>query len=193
MSISLIQLDFPELFLIPTKGDSHCFFHCLLFATSQEYQNLTSEEKTQQAVEFRKYLSRVLELEISGKIVYDKLSRGNLREFGNAVPEFSLESMKAELCSPSFVDNKYNELVSNTLNVDIYLIDSKTQDFYVSGNDVDLYYHNRPSIVILYDEDGAHYSLVGYREKDVLKTIFPWDHRFIKCLRRRMKVLLGLK
>lgn len=193
MSIHLIALDFPELEIIRTQGDSHCFFHCCLYATSAEYQELKAPEKTQQAIEFRKYLSRVLEMDINGKIVYDKLSRGNLREFGEAVPEFALENMKRELCSSEFVDNKYNELVSNTLNVDIYLIDSKMQDFYCVGGEEDLLYHNRPSIVILYNEDGAHYDLIGYRDAGKLKTIFSWDHRFIKCIRKRFNVILGKK
>jgi hypothetical protein len=186
--MDLIQLDFPELVIIDTIADGNCFFHAILEAVSAEYKDMSRTGKIVQANEFRSYLARNLELKVNGAIVYDKLSRGNLRDFGKTVPEFSLDAMKAELCSTSHVDNKYNELISNTLNIDLYLIDSKTADIYVTGDDVDILYFNRPSIVILYTP--GHYELIAYIQNNEIHTLFPYKHRFIKTLRKRLDILL---
>lgn len=190
-SIKLIKKDFPELMICRAIADGNCFFHCILQAVSEEYKNMSDIGKREQVLEFRLYLARNLELKVDDGIVYDKLSRGNLKDFGKAVPNFTLKNMQDELCGNNFVDNKYNELISNTLNVDIYLIDSKSQDIYLVGDDADILYFNRPSIVILYSEDALHYDLIGYTDENIEYTIFPASHRFIKTLRRRIDILLG--
>jgi hypothetical protein len=56
------------------------------------------------------------------------------------------------------------------------------------GDDYDLLYKRRKSIVILYLP--GHYELVGVRYKNgVEKTLFSPDDPFIKVLRRRMEKL----
>ncbi len=189
--MDLIQSDFPEIILIECIGDGSCFFHAILNAVDETYKEIDTKEKIIQAKEFRSYLARNLELKIDNTIFYDKLSRGNLREFGKNIPEFSLNGMKKQLLSNDWVDNKYNELISNTLNVDIYLIDAKTADLYVTGDDIDILYFNRPSIVILYSS--SHYDLIGYKENNKINTIFNPKHRFIVTLQRRLNILLNTK
>jgi hypothetical protein len=186
--MDLIQSDFPEITVIGCIGDGSCFFHAILNAVDENYKEMKTKEKMAQAKEFRSYLARNLELKVDKFTVYDKLSRGNLKDFGKSVPEFSLEGMKKELMSKNWVDNKYNELISNTLNVDIYIVDAKTGDLYVTGDDVDILYFNRPSIVILYSPQ--HYDLIGYKENEKIITIFNSKHKFITTLQRRLKILL---
>jgi len=189
--MDLIQSDFPEITVIKCIGDGSCFFHAILNAVDENYKEMKTKEKMIQVKEFRSYLARNLELKIDKVTVYDKLSRGNLKDFGKAVPEFSLEGMKKELMSDSWADNKYNELISNTLNVDIYIVDAGTGDLYVTGDDVDILYFNRPSIVILYtSSQPAHYDLIGYKENKKIITIFNSKHKFIVTLQRRLKILL---
>ena len=122
---------------------------------------------------------------------YQMISRGNLESFGKFVPQYSLEGMMAELSSDRAVDNVYNEFVSDILKKDIYLLDMVKRDVYVTGQDLDILFKERDSIVLLYVP--GHYELVGIRGKDNnVKTLFTHDHPFIRSIQKRMMNIISL-
>ena len=104
--------------------------------------------------------------------------------------------MQKELNSDFSVDNVYNEFISNQINKDIYILDMVKQDVYMTGDDDEILYKTRPSIVILYlsgkYKSSGHYELIGLNENGYIKTLFDSDHDFIQNIRARMYELRTL-
>jgi hypothetical protein len=119
---------------------------------------------------------------------YDSLSRGTLRSFAEAVPEYSLSHMTRELTCGGAVDNVYNEYMSEVLSKDIYLVDAVLGDVYITGDDDDILYKHRPSIVIAVWP--GHYELIGVREDNTTQTLFHPDHPLIDLITHRRHQLL---
>lgn len=175
---------------IPSRGDGSCFFHSVLNAVFVEYREITSlptqeerERKIRELVfEFRSGLAERLEQkDKDGKTVYSRLSRGSLEEFSKTNPKYTLENLLNELRSTSDVDYVYFELVSDSVNIDIYVIDENSKKPYKIG-DNELLIKNRPSIVLLFS--GNHYDLVGVRTSSgEFQTIFDPKHPFIQKLK----------
>ncbi len=65
------------------------------------------------------------------------------------------------------------------------------RDIYEIGNEVELLYKGRPSIIILYKP--GHYELVGLKNGSIVETHFEKNHPLIKLLRKRVKSLLKKK
>lgn len=183
---------------IKAAPDGSCFFHALLQAFYKPYQLQMEDEvpvsRKKLVKNFRYDLSVRLEEHIdiddpTSPIVYDTLSRGQLGELSKEMPEYSLKNMEEELHSSSSVGNLYNEFISNELNKDIYILDGEKQDVYVTGNDLDLLYKNRQSIVLLYQP--GHFDLIGLRNNDgSVSTFFDYSHPFIEAIRNRLRVLV---
>ena len=195
-TLNLKNIDYPNLRLIETIADGSCFFHSILKATNVNYFN--DNHKSNYALNFRKSLAEKLTDESntkdkSDKSIYQTLSRGSLPELSQNLPEFSLEQMQFQLSNHISVDNRFNELVSNELNIDIYILDSETGDLYITGDDADILYFDRPSVVLYYSP--GHYRLVGvYEESDGMSDItdfFHYTHSFIVYLKNRMNILLN--
>lgn len=177
--LKIDKFDYPNMKLISTIANGDCFFHSILEGTNEAYKSMDLTQKTEKAHKFRTYLAEALTPE-----VYNKLGRGKLKDFG--LEEYSLTGMKKTLDSYKSVDNQFNELISNTLNVDIYILDKN--DVYITGNDLELLYKNRPSIVIYYNL--AHYQLVGIKTEKELLTFFQYDHEFIVKIRERIDEIM---
>lgn len=191
-NLELKNIEYQNLKLIHTIADGNCFFHAIVNAIDSDYCKIDNNKKIKTVIEKRKYLSEMLEKkDKNNKIIYDNLSRGNLKQMSKFVDEYKLENMKKTLNSNSYVSNLYNEFISNILNIDIYILDKKTEDVYITGDDMNLLYKNRPSIVLLYDIN--HYSLVGVVETDTVLDFFQYDHPFIKCIKNRMIFLLKIR
>lgn len=187
---------YPNMFVMNTIGDGSCFFHCIAYAMFENYKVGSTKERISIVRQFRDELSdKLSELSkpfgnypdlTSENIIYDTLSRGKLREFSEVLPEYSLDSMKKILLSDCPVDNIFNELISNELNIDIYILNNNTKNVYITGNDADILYKNRRSVVILYTTE--HYSLVGIKLNDkTLKSFFEPDHPFILQIKNSMR------
>jgi hypothetical protein len=168
------------------KADGSCFFHCIADAFYILYQS-GKVNKTEFVKKLRKELSLLLESKNDQNVVwYQSLSRGALNEFSKTVPGFSLEGMKKQLDSSEYVDNRYNEFVSNVFNKDIYILDQSAKNVYKVGKDEDILYKNRSSIVIIWC-NGNHYDLVGVVEDNKLRTLFPYNHPLIEKIRLFLK------
>lgn len=162
-------------------ADGSCFFHCIADSFYKPYQLGTIDRK-----DFVRKLRKDLSLRLDSE--YSSLSRGKLREYSRELQDFSLSNLKRQLDSYEFVDNRFNELVSNILNKDIYILDYEKRDVYITGNDDEILYKNRESIVIIWYNQN-HFDLVGIIEDDKLITLFKPNHPFIINIKDRMKQL----
>ena len=102
--ISLKDIEYPGLIRITTIGDGSCFFHSVLRAFSKTYLELNT---IQDRIAYSKILRNLLadslmEIDSNGKMLYDNLSKGNLREFSKYSPEYELGNLVSELKSLGF-------------------------------------------------------------------------------------------
>jgi len=157
-------------------NDGSCFFHCITDAFYKPYK-LGQINKKEYVSNLRKDLANNLTVEI-----YNKLSRGNLKEFSKKITGFSLDDYKKILNSNKPVDNRFNEYVSNVINKDIYIIDYENKSVYITGNDDDILYKKRESIVIIWINQN-HFDLGCVLEGKRLVTLFDYSHPFIQTIR----------
>lgn len=163
---------FPNMVRFETIGDGNCFFHCILLAVCREYKNACVVTKRAFAAALRKKLADILPEK------YSQLSNGKLKDFSDGFPEYTLENMITLLKSNLPVDNIFNELVSDLLDIDIYLLSNNLKSLYVTGSEENFLYKCRKSVVILVLP--GHYELVGvYTTETTAKTLFDYSHPFI--------------
>ena len=183
-------ITFPNMVRFNIPGDGNCFFNSIAYAYLQSYKTGKNPDgstfnRKEVINKFRYDLSRQLPEH------YNSLSRGKLLEISKEVPQYSLENMINELNSNSAVDNIYNEYVSNIYNKDIYLIDILTRDIYITGDDSDILYKDRESIVLLVCT--GHYDVLGVMIDDShIRTCFQYDDPFIELIRNRIKEKINL-
>jgi hypothetical protein len=186
-----------DLVRIRTDTDGSCFFHAICKAYFKPYivGKIDNEffDRKQFIHNLRKDLSKKLGLKINpedpnSKTYYAALSRGEIENFSKEMPEYLLENMQKELGSSTPISNIYNEFISNQLNIDIYILDAKNKDVYMTGGDDKLLYKNRKSVVILYMP--GHYELIGLLHNDkYVETYFDPNSSFILKIRERMNEL----
>lgn len=171
---------YPNMVQIRVPGDGSCYFNAIAKAFFTPYRtgfNQGVPVNRQQIIQqFRSELAQ--RLQAPG--VYESLSEGALKEFG---PEYSRSQMISTLLGSGPVDYVYQELISDEINKDIYLLSSVHQDV-VNLTNPKLLYKNRDSIVLLYTP--GHYDLIGLQGPDgVIRTVFNYDDPFIVKLRSR--------
>lgn len=180
--------DTTNLVVVPTIPDGNCYFHSVLRAFNTSYINAKNAlERVNLARTFRNALAdRLLETDpLTGDDYYSGLNNGNLEDFAKGVKEYSKDSLKRELLSSEPVDIIYQELISNAVNKDIYIIDAETKDMYNTGSAFGLYYKGRNSIIIYYTP--GHYEVVGIKRSDgSIDTIFTPEHEFIQTCKDRL-------
>ena len=188
---------------IRTIADGSCYFHAIANGYYIPYR--TGISKTGQSVnrqEIVRSLRRDLAVKLGSRVdptdatsprYYDLLGRGQVSTFAKdaQMDEYSLENMQKILDSSISVDHSFHEFVSNQLNKDIYMLDWEKQDVYVLGDDDDLYYKKRPSLVLLYQP--GHFELVGTRgDNGHIMTYFHPEDPFILAIRQRLQRLRAL-
>lgn len=187
---------FPGLVRISALGDGSCYFHAIAKGFFTPYRtgmmNGVPVDRREMIRKLRDELAIRLQtpvrpLDPTSPLVYDTLSGGQLRAFAEAVPEYKLEHMVQELRGGGAVDHAYHELVSNELDKDIYIVDSRQQDVVNLGN-LDLFYKGRKSIVLCYQP--WHYDLIGVQmDTGAVRTLFAPDDPYIQQLRTRLHQL----
>ena len=187
-NITLGFTDINNIVVIPTIGDGNCYFHSILRCFNTDYMKAhTVFDRINLARSFRNSLAiRLSEIDpITGEEYYDGLNNGNLAEISQGVKEYSKEYLRKELLSADHVDNIYQELISNAVNKDIYIIDLETMDMYNTGSAYSLYYKGRNSIVIAYSP--GHFEAVGIRRSDgTINTTFTPEHPLIQACQNRL-------
>lgn len=218
--LTLKGIRHPNLYRIPIIGDGSCFFHAVLRSFYRDYIESTQKSVRQfYARHLRNALSAVLEESnpLTGIRYYDELSRGTLATLAaEGLSSCSISAMQQELQQGGPVDNLYQELVSNHLNRDIYIVNEDYGDVDVGFSDLELLYKGRNSIILLYRN--GHYELLGIavpnsttlvssgdragsgsplspeglvRLRQPLETFFTPSHPLIQQLYQRMVSLIS--
>lgn len=186
--VKLVFTDADKLVVIPTIGDGNCFFHSILRAFNVNYIEAKSVfDRVNIARTFRNGLAdRLLEVDpLTGKEYYYGLNNCQLEEISKGVREYTKEYLRKELLSSQPVDNIYQELISDAVNTDIYIIDAETKDVYNLGTSFSLYYKGRNSIVIYYSP--GHFEVIGVkRSNGDINTLFTPTHSLIQSCRERL-------
>lgn len=186
--VNLTFTDFNNIVVLPTIGDGNCFFHSVLRAFNSEYIKAKSlTDRVNMARTFRNALAdRLEEIDpLSGKTYYAGLNNGELEKISGGIKEYGLLALQKELRSSAPVDNIYQELISNCLNKDIYIIDGTKKDMYQVGSAFPLYYKGRNSIIIFYIP--GHFEVVGLKHKDgTIDTFFTPEHPLIQACKERL-------
>ena len=73
--------------------------------------------------------------------------------------------------------------------MDIYLLSLHKQDVYITGDDSDILYKGRQSIVVL--TMPGHYELVGVHRDNGIQTLFRPRDPFILSIRQRMREIIA--
>lgn len=198
--IPLILYNQCSIIRIGTQRDGNCFFHSILRSFNKSYINAKSwKDRYIMVKTLRNAAADVLdEKDSTGVSYYNSLSLGSLEEFSKAYPNASREYMQKELRSDRSVDNIYHELISNTLNLDIYFIDTNTRDVYTTTSHVELLYKGRRSILVCITQTRkgkdlisqpdtiGHYDVGGLRVGDTIHTLFDPNDPLIKNIRQRL-------
>jgi hypothetical protein len=187
-NLKLTFIDTMNLAVISTIGDGSCFFHSVLRAFNTDYIKAKSiTDRVNMARTFRNALADLLEEvdPLTGKNYYAGLNNGELEKISGGVKEYSLAGLQKELRSSASVDNIYQELISNCLNKDIYIIDGVKKDMYHVGSAFPLYYKGRNSILIYYTP--GHFEVVGLKHSNgTVDTLFTPEHPLIQACRERL-------
>ena len=178
------SLDIPHMVRIGIIADGSCFFHCIAMARCVPYA-----EKKLERPPFIKGFRLDLSKCLADK--YTKLSRGNLPDLAKDIPRCQLASLQEEMIKSLTIDNIFNELISDELECDIYILHAEKKDVYIMGKEEELLYKNRPSIVLLYLESKSHYELIGLKDDKETITYFRPDSFFITKIKERIKELRG--
>ena len=195
------SLKIPGLVRKRTPMDGSCFFHAICDSFYDRYKQAklgnTQLSPGQIVSTLRKELadklgSKVNPLISNSPTFYDILSRGKLKDFGKDLKTYSLPALQEWLASNRSVDNAFNEFISNLLGKDIYILDYNKKDVYITGDDMDLLYSQRPGIVLLYlqssEQNGVgHYELVGRVSRGKIITMFDPNDPLILQIQDRMR------
>lgn len=199
------QLHFPtfpfDMIRLDTLGTSNsCYFHAILQAFHRDYINSVNVlEKEEFTRKLRNLLADTLDsTDATGKKIYDTLYEGQLpifveeiKEKGDSfvhsefTEEWSLGGMIKNLRGNGMISESIYELVSNYLDIDIYLLNEELKDIYYIPNSR-LLYKNRNSVVISIDTTHLHYSTVGLINSGKVETYFSPTHEFIAFLNEKI-------
>jgi hypothetical protein len=191
-----------------TIGDGSCLLHAVANSFYIPYRtesfNGVGIRRSELIRDLRKELSTKLSLPSdplypNGPLNYDLLAGGVLSTMlGKENPEeFGLKAMMERLADPSKeITFEYMEFISNQLNKDIYFLDSKSQDVYLTEIDDSYLYKGRESVVLLYIEGitiggitgMGHFELIGLRTNEGIATYFRPDHEFISYIQNRIRI-----
>lgn len=189
------KFDYKNMFRKRVIGDGSCYFHSIIdsyfIPARTGWLHGKNFDRYQFIASFRRDLSNILDKPrpgYKGKTYYETLSRGQLGSLSKSIVSsdvvVSLSGMKKDLLSGNPVNYIYHELVSDVLELDIYILSMKTRDVYIVDSDFELYYKNRKSIVLLYVP--GHFEVVGIERNGELMTYFGPDDPFIKTIQARI-------
>lgn len=180
MSFTIKKLDI-DFVRIPAIGDGSCMFHSILQAFNKTYISSSVREKQKICRVFRKDLSNILSEKINGKICYNQLSRGGLKEISEFVPEASLQNMKRSLESTDWGDFRFIEMLSNILDLNVFIIDYNKKDLYYTG-DTELFIKEDRDNIIIMNSGNVHFDTVGVKTNEGVRTLFSYHEDIVKKL-----------
>jgi len=179
---------------IATIGDGSCFIHAVLKAFYPPYQdNNSANFRINMTAEVRRDLAEFLTLEDAnhpGFIYWQTTARGAFPDHlmlqtnePNAIYndriDFSLKGIQWLLNSFNQLGDEVYKLVSDALNIDIYILRVTLDDLYPH-----LHTH-RPDIVrdaVVIIGNNSHYEVLAVDTEAGFQTIFPPDDPFLNAL-----------
>jgi len=172
-------------------GDGSCYFHAIIDAFFLPIRTGVLDGQPFDRFQFvRKFRADLAKLLLQprpgygGKTYYETLSRGELKDLSTSLKEVSIENMMNLLNSGNSVSYIYHELISDVLDLDIYILNAENEDVYMIDSDLNLYYKGRNSIVLFYLP--GHFELVSIMRKNELITYFEAKDPFIKKIKKRL-------
>ena len=181
-----------------TPMDGSCLFHAISnsFFPAYHTETVHGRHVTRDKIvaSLRRQLADKLAEPISNDPnaprYYDTLNSGTTSAFAEAVPEFALSYMQAQLDSRTPIGYGYMEFIGNVLNKDIYILEALRHDIYIT-DELPLTIKGDRSSIVLYYMNG-HYELVGIQNVDgSFVTHFSPDHTFIQFLYHRVREMTG--
>ena len=185
----------PGLVMIASPRDGSCLFHSVLRAFNLDYVKSDTVKRNQLAIRTRHLLANAL-VSIdpkNGLTYYQTLANGNLAALGREFDDYSLGRLQKMLYSTNSVGNEFIEALSDIFDLDIYIIDTYKKDVYILGNNSELHYKNRRSIVLAYTQiqdkhyDDGHYDVIGLNTSKGLYTLFAPDFFLIRSIKNRIE------
>jgi hypothetical protein len=192
----------PNTFVVlPTVGDGSCALHAVVQGFHPGYQagrnpDGTPINRASFIRELRSDLAEMLNKPSDGEgslSWYDKLSRGKLEEFANAIkevrdgetPDLTREGFAAHLRSNGWLGQEIMEYVGRVVGIAIFVLyedaTGETQGLYPLGKEDDLYYKGHNVAVIIVSHANKHFSTVGRLEEDSsIRTCFNIDDPLIQ-------------
>lgn len=178
-------MNWTQLVLVPAPMDGHCLFHAICHSFFKAYRdNAATRHDT--VVKLRGELANLLtepHPRANGRTYYQVMGNGHIKELGDQnISEYTLTGMQQWLRGSESMGDEVIDFISDVLNKDIYFLDIRTQDVYVTPV---VPTGTRSSIVLFYN--GHHYDLATYREHDQsLTSHFQPYHPLISDLRARL-------
>ena len=179
-----------------TYTDGSCLLHAIFNAFWKPYRLGRFEGKSFDRLlfvrNFRTQMAKALsqpsdEKDPTSPANYELLSNGSLKELSSYIPECNLENMKKVLDSEEFLGQVFIEYFSNQLSLDIYIIDLKKMDVYMTGrSDDNLYFKSRNSVVIGYID--KHFETLSVKTSpENYDTYFSSEAPFIRAIWKRKR------
>lgn len=188
MAFRIKDLDY-DFVKINAIGDGSCMFHSIMQCFNRSYIESSMGKKMTIIKKLREDLANILNEKISPSTitVYDGLSRGELKNMSDENPSLSLISMKKSLGSSEWGDTRFLELLSNILDINIFVIykREKYNILYQLG-DSEIYIKENRDSIIIYNSSNVHFDSVGLVSKDGVRTLFSYGEDVIKKLRVKM-------
>lgn len=185
-----------ETYLIPSIADGNCFFHSLLLGfvipyIQEKYENGSSLDRREFVSRFRKRIAQTLYDEENGKMLYERLADGNLKELSEQKgfgERYKLDKFYQWLCSSRSVGIEALEITSRYIRKNILILSKNKSDIYKIGKVEDTYNPNFSSIVLIYTQNNSredgHFDLCGVKlnlnEKREMITHFSPKNEFIQ-------------
>lgn len=187
-----------KVYRISAIGDGSCFFHALLLGfvipyIEEKYEDGSKFNRVEFTKKFRKIIANTLyQKDDSGKILYDKLANGNLKDLakhGGFGEKYKLSNFYEWLKSSRSVGLEAIEVTSRYIKRNILILSVNNSDVYKIGTVGDTYNPKLPSIVLLYTQnitgDDGHFDLCGIRKDGKIITHFSPKNDFIREILNR--------
>ena len=183
---------------IGTIGDGSCFFHAVLGAYYQPYQNNDQYKFRSDLVKrLRRDLAYILQLkdpQRPDKTIWETAVDGQFMELYNqqmmgldftsvfGVPiDFSLEGLQKLFNSMDYLGNEVYQYASDLLGIDIYIMRGTNKNLYPYQN-TSKEFINRKAVVIT--GNGCHYEIIAIERNGLFQTVFERDDPFIIALKQ---------
>lgn len=158
--------------VLNTIGEGSCLLHSILQGFNKTYLHSSNTERRKIVKNLRFYLSKVLDEKEKKSTYYNNLSRGEIGEISKFVPSLKKENMEKYLNSYNWLDQRFLELISNQLNIDILIYDQYKNNFYITG-DNEIYLKGRNTVLINYLSE-THFETMGVINNKI-NTFFSPD------------------